>query len=255
MNNILKFLPVIITIVFISFLGWKIKQNVPYGAPPVVDETIKPEQNSGRFGDLSKWVRPEGPLRIGLQAGHWKTDELPEELAKLKNNGGGTSRSGVAEWEVNLAIAQEAKKILEPQGFTVDIIPATVPPAYIADAFVAIHADGNANLRVGGFKVAAPGHGSASRNADVLAQVIESTYAQITGLGKDPNISWNMRGYYAFNWNRFEYTTHPMTPAVILETGFLTNPKEAEMLINNPQKPAEAIAKALIAFLKREVKT
>jgi len=64
-----------------------------------------------------------------------------------------------------------------------------------------------------------------------------------------------MRGYYAFSWRRFEYSTHPMAPAVILEAGFLTNPQDADMLINHAEIPANAIARALIIFLGEEVKS
>lgn len=50
---------------------------------------------------------PGGPKRLGLQAGHWKYDEAPEDLAELRNNPG-TSGGGKAEWEVNLDLAERA---------------------------------------------------------------------------------------------------------------------------------------------------
>src|SRR5262245_10227992 len=42
-------------------------------------------------------VVPPGPRGIGLQAGHWRTGELPEELRRLEPQTG-TSGGGVAEW-------------------------------------------------------------------------------------------------------------------------------------------------------------
>ena len=92
-----------------------------------------------------------------------------------------------------------------------------------------------------------------SGRADELVKIIEEIYRKQTNLEIDPNISRNMTGYYAFSWKRYEHSTHPMAPAVILETGFLINPAEARILINNPKLPASAIAKALITFLREKV--
>lgn len=33
------------------------------------------------------WQPPEGPVRIALQAGHWRADEAPRELSGLRGNG------------------------------------------------------------------------------------------------------------------------------------------------------------------------
>ncbi|HUW22191.1 MAG TPA: N-acetylmuramoyl-L-alanine amidase [Candidatus Bathyarchaeia archaeon] len=233
-----------------SLLSLRRQYNFPnYGAPPYFEEEDGTEQDLGRFGNLLKWVRPEGPLRVGLQAGHWKNSELPDELVKLRKTSGGTSNGNTAEWEVNLAICKEIKKILEKEDIVVDILPATVPTSYWADAFVSIHADGSTSPKTSGFKVAAPRRDLTGK-ANGLIALIKQEYAKITGFDEDPNITMNMSGYYAFSWRRFEHAIHPMTPAAILETGFLTNPTEARMLIKNPQIPAQAIAQALINFLK-----
>lgn len=223
--------------------------SLSYGAPPYVEEEAAPEQYFGRFGDLSKWVRPEGPLRVGLQAGHYKNSELPDELIKLRESGGGTSNGTVAEWEVNVSIAEETKKLLEARGIVVDILPATIPPGYYADAVVAIHADGNLSPAASGFKVSPPRR-DMSGKARQLSDSIEKIYKEQTKLAIDPNISRNMTGYYAFSHRRFIHSTHPMAPAVILETGFLTNPRDAKMLINTPEIPATALADALFEFLE-----
>lgn len=245
----------LITAISVGVFLFKVKSaSQNYGAPPYIEDEVSTEQYAGRFGDLSKWVRPEGPLRVGLQAGHWKNNELPDELHRLRESGGGASNGSTAEWEVNLAIAEETKKFLEKEGEVVDILPATIPPAYYADAIVSIHTDGSTSSSTSGFKVAAPRR-DMSGKADELVKIIEEVYKKQTNLEIDPNISRNMTGYYAFSWRRYEHSTHPMAPAVILETGFLTNPAEARMLINNPELPASAIAEALITFLKEDVKS
>src|SRR5690606_9772946 len=52
------------------------------------------------------WRPPEGPVRIGIQAGHWRASEAPGELAGLRDNG--TRWQSVAEWEVNPELARRA---------------------------------------------------------------------------------------------------------------------------------------------------
>ena len=249
-----KLLLILITFIFLV-TGYLLIRNTKtvseYGAPPYLgddgpDSIALP--GFERFPDLLNWKRPEGPLRVGLQAGHWKNSELPDELERIRGNTG--SRNGkVAEWEVNLAIAEVTKKILETENVVVDILPATIPPSYWADAFVAIHADGSTDSRTSGFKVAGPRRDYSGRVSD-LVRIIEKEYQKKVGFEKDPNITRNMRGYYAFSWWRFEHAVHPMTPSVILETGFLTNSGEASVLINNPEIPAQALAEALLIFLE-----
>ena len=201
-----------------------------------------------KYPDLSNWIRPDGPIRVGLQVGHWKIDEVPDELVHLKNNRG-TAAFGVDEWEVNLSIANEAKKLLEAKGIAVDILPATIPSGYYADAFVAIHADGSEDYSTSGFKVASPRRDLSGR-ANQLQRTIDEVYGKMTGLPKDPNITRNMTGYYAFSWKKYDHSLHPMTPAAILETGFLTNRHDEILLTgNNSIIPGEAIADALLQFL------
>lgn len=196
------------------------------------------------------WKRPDGPLRVGLQAGHWKAAEAPDELEKLRVNTG-TSAAGITEWEVNLKIAEETKKILEKAGMVVDLLPATIPPDYWADAFVAIHADGNLDTSASGYKVAPP-YRDRTGKAEALSALLAETYERVTGLPADPNITRNMRGYYAFNWRKYQHSLHPMTPAVILETGFLTNARDRALIARTPERSARAIAEAVQRFLGEE---
>ena len=250
-----------------------------------IDFVFNDEDIVSRFPNLSDWERPDGPPRVGLQVGHWKNKELPDELERLRERGGGTSGGGKAEWEVNLEIAEKTASLLQDQGIIVDILPATIPVAYWADVFIAIHADGSEDPTASGFKAAfAYGcfrfgslttgtvphlgewggrHGSASgqwvshlrsncsqdTEAPRFVELLETEYQRATGLDVDGNVSHNMRGYYAFNWRRYEHAVHPMTTAVILETGFLTSPHDRAILISNPDKAAGGISNAVIKFL------
>jgi hypothetical protein len=200
-----------------------------------------------RLRGLGDWKRPEGPWRVALQVGHWKASEAPEELKNLRLNTG-TSAGNITEWEVALAIAEKTKVLLEAAGVTVEILPTTIPPNYFADVFVSIHADGNTNPALFGYKVAAPRR-DYSQRAEILATLLEEEYGAATNLAQSDTITHTMRGYYAFNWQRYEHSLHPLTVATILETGFLTNPSDRRLLVNAPHQSAQGIASGILKFL------
>jgi N-acetylmuramoyl-L-alanine amidase len=220
------------------------------GAPPYgQDETdIPPLTPWQRL--QQNWQRPDSPPRVGLQVGHLNSSELPEELKRLRNNSGATA-GGYTEVEVNQVIANKIAKILRQKDITVDILPATIPPNYWADVFIAIHADGSTDTTASGFKIASPWR-DLTKKADQLVQQLESTYQEKTNLKIDPNITRNMRGYYAFSWWRYNHAIHPMSTAAIVEMGFLTNRSNRQMLTGNPDLPAKALAQGIVSFLKSE---
>jgi N-acetylmuramoyl-L-alanine amidase len=191
------------------------------------------------------WQPPEGPVKIALQAGHWRSDEAPRELSGLRGNG--TRWQNMAEWEANLAIAREAGAQLEELGYEVDILPAVVPPGYRAHLFISIHADGSGDPRASGYRVAAPGRDATGR-ADGLVTLLERSYGDATGLRRIPTVTRRMRNYYAFNYRRYEHALHPMTIGVILETGFLTSADDRQVIVGDPARAARGIVEAVKAF-------
>jgi N-acetylmuramoyl-L-alanine amidase len=194
----------------------------------------------------ANWRRPEGPVRVALQAGHWKAAEAPDEQAGLRNNG--TRGGGRAEWEVNLAIAQRTAAILEDSGYVVDILPTTIPPSYWADLFISIHADGNSSAGVSGYRAASPRRDATGRAAE-FAALLDRTYGETTGLSYYPGVTRRMRGYYAFNSRRYDHALHPMTVGVILETGFLTSPRDRRVIVEAQDRAALGIARAVTEYL------
>ena len=56
-----------------------------------------------------------------------------------------------------------------------------------------------------------------------------------------------MQNYYAFNFRRYEHALHPMTIAVILETGFLTSTRDREVIVRAPDRAALGIVEAVTA--------
>lgn len=192
-----------------------------------------------------EWVPPEGPVRIALQAGHWRASEAPDELRGLRDNG--TSARGKPEWEVNLEIARRTAAMLEPMGYEVDILPAVVPPDYRAHLFISIHADGSNDARASGFRVGSPRRDATGR-ASQVAELLERSYGDATGIRRLRDVTRRMSNYYAFNFRRYEHALHPMTIAVILETGFLTSASDWQVIVDDPDRAARGIVAAVTAF-------
>ena len=205
----------------------------------------RPSRYPGPIPTPADWEPPPGPVRIALQAGHWRAHEAPRELSRLRGNG--TSWQGLAEWEVNLEIARAAAAMLEEMGYVVDILPAVIPPSYRAHLFISIHADGSADPEASGFRVAAPRRDATGRASEIAVRLRES-YGKTTGIRQLPTVTRRMRNYYAFNFRRYEHALHPMTIAVIIETGFLTSAKDRKVIVDRPELVAQGIVEAVASF-------
>ena len=191
---------------------------------------------------------PEGPKRVGLQAGHWLTEQVPAELRGLQH---GATGGGKMEWEVNLDVARRTKALLEAQGVAADILPTTVPIRYRAHLFVSIHADGDTTGRTRGFKIARPAFSSLPAVDDRLVGALYEAYGAATGLRRDDeHITPRMRYYYAFNARRFCHAVAPGVPQAIVEMGFLTNGADRQLLLGNPDVVARGIADGILRFLR-----
>lgn len=187
--------------------------------------------------------------RVALQVGHWQHDSMPKELRWVARSAGGTTSAGAIEWRVSLAIARRAARLLAARGLQVEIVPATVRPRYQAAAFVSIHADGNGDSTVSGFK-AAPSSNDASGLAATLNQSLVRHYAARTRLLVNPSVTSDMTAYYAFDARRFDHAISPTTPAVIIETGFLTNAQDRRVIVDRPDLAARGIAEGVLGFIR-----
>jgi N-acetylmuramoyl-L-alanine amidase len=186
--------------------------------------------------------------RIGIQIGHYQIDQLPDDLASLRGQTGG-SGGGVQEVDVNQDIARRVATLLLAKGAIVDILPATVPDGYTADAFVAIHADAVSQGNPRGYKLARSRFSAIPQTDDMLLTSIYNAYGAATGMPTDSSITRNMTGYYAFNSRNRLHAVSKITPAVIIETGFLTNAADRAELVNKPDDVAEGIATGIWNFI------
>ncbi len=190
----------------------------------------------------------DAPWRVGLQIGHLDAALLPDELRRLRNSTGAYA-GGIGEVEINRAVVHAVAAILEAEGVVVEVLPATIPPGFDADAFVAIHADGSTNTDVRGYKASPPWYASpASR---LLVAALRDHYGPATGLPEDLNgITINMRGYYAFS-GRYRHAIAPTTPATIFELGYLSNARDRAFLHERPEAAARGLADGLLAYLEQ----
>ena len=197
---------------------------------------------------IPKPAMPSGPRRIGIQVGHWMTDHVPAELGTRITFQTGTSWAGVQEVDVNMDVAQRVKAQLTARGYIVDLIPTTVPVGYIADVFLALHADGDGTGENSGFKIA---HGSRrGPYEDKLVALLRDEYATLTGLPDDfEHTTRNMTGYFAFNWGRYQHAAAAHTPAAILEMGYLSNDHDRDLMVNRADGVATAIVNGIQRFL------
>ncbi len=190
------------------------------------------------------------PTKVGIQIGHWKAGEHPEITALHTSTGG--EANGISELEVNLAVGEIVKKQLESYGIEVDLLSATIPPSYKADLFISLHADSiDSSTQRRGYKSAY--FEPLRNNLDkVLQKHIDEAFLANSKLPHDnTNISANMHKYYAFNHLRFQHVIAMSTPGLIVEMGYLSNPKDV-IFLKDSKRPATAISKGVISYLQNQ---
>ena len=107
-----KFLLLFLSLlILLSYIGFNFSTNkkIITGAPPYDPSSSDFVTETEEEQLVKNWQRPEGPTKVALQVGHWKNDEVPEELHRLKGNSGAQG-GGKMEWEVNFTITQLTAK-------------------------------------------------------------------------------------------------------------------------------------------------
>ncbi len=219
------------------------------GAPPVA---LAPPGGAIIQQGVVRIPRPKidmsGQRRVGIQIGHWQTEDVPKEYGTRIQQQTGTSWEGITEVDTTTEIANRMAALLEAQGVAVDILPTTVPVGYLADVFIALHCDSDGAGELSGFKMA---HGTRrGPYEDALMTTIKDVYAKATSLSYDAeHVTRAMSSYYAFNWGRYQHATSPFTPATIIELGFLSNDDDRALLIDHSDLIAGALTNGILQFL------
>lgn len=163
----------------------------------------------------------------------------------------GATRNGIYEKDIVLLISKQLGRILQQMGYAVvytrteDIDLDLEPRVQIAEksrasVFVSVHVnslDANASQVSGLETYHAPG-ASLGKN---LAELVHEQILASTGA--------NDRGVRSA---RFYVIRNTSMPAILVETGYITNPSEASRLVNPSyqERIAEAIARGVDQFLK-----
>ncbi len=163
----------------------------------------------------------------------------------------GATRNGIYEKDITLAMSRQLGRILQQMGYAVvytrteDIDLDLEPRVQIAEnsrasVFVSVHVnslDANASQVSGIETYHAPG-ASLGKN---LAELVHEQILASTGA--------NDRGVRSA---RFYVIRNTSMPAILVETGYITNPSEAARLVNPSyqERMAEAIARGIDQFLK-----
>ncbi len=175
--------------------------------------------------------------------------DLPPELAPISKQLG-TYGGGRNEPQLALDIAERTAALLRAQGVVVDILPATVPTGYTADAFLSLHADGAASSSRRGYKVSTRYESKVAVQDAMLVEMLTEDYNAATGMPQDYRIGAAMREYYAFAPLRPNYRVSLYTPSAIIEMGFMTNAADREVLFNAADRVAQGLANGIMRFLK-----
>lgn len=198
------------------------------------------------------WLRElanslKGPPRVGVQVGHLDAGAQPDELAALRASTGG-HWEGVDEVEVNLEVANRLAKLLEDDGIVVDVLPATIPPGYVADVMLSVHVDASSDESRRGYKSA---HFWPARNVyePLLKVLVDREVLAMDLPDDDRNVSGNMLQYYAFNHRRYRHAVDRSTPALLVELGYLSSPQDRHLLAD-PNSFALALAQGVRDYLQ-----
>lgn len=178
------------------------------------------------------WLR-----QIGIISGH----RGPE------NDPGAVCPDGFTEAEVNLAVAERVVRLLSAAGYGVQLLDEFDPRlnGFQGDALVSIHANTCRDYGelVTGFIIAAPAARISARGNDaLLVECIAVQYARATQLQRRMELTRDMTEYHTFG------EIHPLTPAAIIELGFLLG--DRDLLENQPDAMATAIAEGVRCFLE-----
>lgn len=206
----------------------KLTINTPKTAPPVTATCPRPIVTSQALSGRIIFIDP----------GHGGADT-------------GALKAGIAEKDINVAIAKKVAAILIMKGAHVEMTrwgDSTVSlqervefaNSKRTDIFVSIHINSSVRPEVHGIET----HYYTDSGYEVAKIIHKSIMSKVSGVD---------RGLFK---SRFYVINHTEAPSVLLELGFLSNDNERNALLteDRKQKSAEAIADGIINYLNTQQK-
>lgn len=163
----------------------------------------------------------------------------------------GALKAGIAEKDINLAIAKKVAAILTMRGAHVEMTRWTDSTVSLqervefsnskrTDIFVSIHINSSVRPEVHGIET----HYYTDSGYEVAKIIHKSIMSKVSGID---------RGLFK---SRFYVINHTEAPSVLLELGFISNDNERNTLLTEErkQRSAEAIAEGIINYLNTQQK-
>ncbi len=181
-------------------------------------------------------VTPNWLQRIGIVSGHRGPNNDP----------GAVCDDGLTEAEINFDVAQRVVRNLRERNYMVDLLDEFDPRLdnYQAAALVSIHANTCQDFGevVSGYLVAKAAARPDGGIDSLLAECVALEYEKLVPLERRFTLTLDMTDYHTFR------EIHPLTPAAIMELGFML--ADRELLTQQPDLLAQAITNGVICFLE-----
>ncbi len=172
------------------------------------------------------------------------------------NPNAGAEGNGYREQDITYEIGRRLGSILRDNGFEVRLSRPTADTqlgtsvstslaervnganSWGADYFISLHTNASVNPQANGAEVLVYSTSSPSY------QLAESVLEQLT-------LATGVRGRGVVARPGLYVLRRTDMPAILVEMGFITNPENAELLVNSPQLFAQGIANGIIDFVRR----